>query len=47
MWNLKIQVNKTDPPTELTSYVGGLIPKDKTMVKPPADKHKDHIKKFI
>ena len=32
MWILKIQVSKPDPPTELTSYVGGLIPKDKTMV---------------
>ena len=48
MWNLKIQVSKLDPPTELRLYVGVLIPKDKSMVSqtPPADKHKNHIKKI-
>ena len=30
MWNLKIQVSKFDPPTELRLYVGASIPKDKT-----------------
>ena len=30
MWNLKIQVSKLDPPTELRLYVGASIPKDKT-----------------
>ena len=30
MSNLKIQVSKLDPPTELRLYVGASIPKDKT-----------------
>ena len=30
MWNLKIQVSKLDPTTELRLYVGASIPKDKT-----------------
>ena len=30
MWNLKIQVSKLDPPTELKLHVGASIPKDKT-----------------
>ena len=48
MWNLKIQVSKLDPPTELRLYVGALIPKNKTTASqtPLADKHKDHIKKI-
>ena len=32
MWNLKIQVSRLDPPTELRLYVGASIPKDKTKV---------------
>ena len=30
--NLKIQVSKLDPPTEIRLYTGALIPKDKTTV---------------
>ena len=48
MWNLKIQVSKLDPPTELRLYVGASIPKDKTKdSQPPADKHENHIKKLF
>ena len=48
MSNVKIEVSKLDPPTELRVYVGALIPKNKIMVSQttPADKHKNHIKKI-